>query len=153
MDDRDAVETRCRAHQRRFGARFGKPGIFNTSRLSCGEQQNRPSDGSKVEATRATRMTEGFKTGGRQKGTPNKMTKALKDMILGALEAKGGQEYLELQADKNPVAFLNLVGKVLPTTLQGDPDNPVHLSITEEQRRREVDAAIDAAFREYPREG
>jgi hypothetical protein len=97
-------------------------------------------------------MTEGFKTGGRQKGTPNKMTKALKDMILGALEAKGGQEYLELQADKNPVAFLNLVGKVLPTTLQGDPDNPVHLNITEEQRRREVDAAIDAAFREYPRE-
>jgi hypothetical protein len=39
-------------------------------------------------------MAEGFKTGGRQKGTPNKMTKALKDMILGALEAKGGRRLI-----------------------------------------------------------
>jgi len=39
-------------------------------------------------------MAEGFKTGGRQKGTPNKMTKALKDMILGALKAKGGRRLI-----------------------------------------------------------
>lgn len=30
------------------------------------------------------------KTGGRQKGTPNKLTKAVKDVIAGAAEALGG---------------------------------------------------------------
>jgi hypothetical protein len=36
--------------------------------------------------------------------------------------------------------------------LAGDADNPVVVNITEEERRREVDASIDAAFREYPSE-
>jgi hypothetical protein len=56
---------------------------------------------------------------GRVKGTPNKITKALKEMILEALENKGGVEYLERQADENPTAFLTLVGKVLPLQLTG----------------------------------
>lgn len=54
------------------------------------------------------------KTGGRQKGTPNKMTGALKDMILGALGDAGGQQYLADQSKANPVAFMALVGRVLP---------------------------------------
>lgn len=57
--------------------------------------------------------------GGSRKGKPNKNTKALKDMILGALDAKGGQKWLEKQMDANPAAFLTLIGKVLPTTIQG----------------------------------
>lgn len=70
---------------------------------------------------------------GRPKGVPNKTTKALKDMILGALEQKGGEEYLMKQADENPTAFLTLIGKVLPTTLAGDKDNP--LTFTTIERR------------------
>lgn len=35
----------------------------------------------------------GERRGGRQAGTPNKVTKALKDMILGALDEAGGEEY------------------------------------------------------------
>lgn len=62
---------------------------------------------------------------GRKKGTPNKINADLKNMILGALSAKGGQEYLETQADLNPVAFMGLVGKVLPMTVTSDPDNPI----------------------------
>lgn len=42
-------------------------------------------------------------------------------MILTALNNAGGEAYLQRQADENPTAFLTLVGKVLPTTLQG-PD-------------------------------
>jgi len=57
---------------------------------------------------------------GRKKGVPNKVTKALKEMILGALDDAGGQEYLKRQADENPVAFLGLVGKVLPHQLKAD---------------------------------
>ena len=66
---------------------------------------------------------------GRKAGTPNKVTAELKDMILGALSAKGGQKYLEMQATKNPTAFLTLVGKVLPMTVAGDPANPLRARI------------------------
>lgn len=56
----------------------------------------------------------GERRGGRQKGTPNKVTGALKDMILSALDGAGGISYLQKQATDNPAAFLTLVGKVLP---------------------------------------
>jgi hypothetical protein len=62
---------------------------------------------------------------GRPKGAQNKTTKALKEMILGALDQAGGESYLLQQARENPNAFLTLVGKVLPTTLAGDQNNPV----------------------------
>ena len=51
------------------------------------------------------------KTGGRRKGTPNKLNADVKAMILAALAAKGGQKYLEKQADENPTAFLTLVAR------------------------------------------
>lgn len=51
---------------------------------------------------------------GRKKGVPNKVTGALKDMILTALDDAGGVDYLKKQATENPTAFLTLVGKVLP---------------------------------------
>jgi hypothetical protein len=66
---------------------------------------------------------------GRPKGSINKATKALKDMILGALDGAGGQKYLQRQADENPAAFMTLIGKVLPTTLAGDPDTPLIVKI------------------------
>ena len=65
-------------------------------------------------------MAVGRKTGGRKKGTPNKETKALREMILCALDDVGGQEYLARQAKENPNAFLTLIGRVLPTTIHGN---------------------------------
>ena len=67
----------------------------------------------------------GERRGGRQKGVPNKLTGDVKEMIRTALEEKGGVAYLVEQADKNPTAFLTLVGKLVPSTLAGDPDNPL----------------------------
>lgn len=67
----------------------------------------------------------GERRGGRQKGTTNKLTKALKDMILGALDKAGGEDYLLAQAQENPTAFLALIGKVLPTTLEGKVNGSV----------------------------
>jgi hypothetical protein len=55
---------------------------------------------------------------GRKKGVPNKATKALKDMILGALDKAGGEDYLLEQAHNNPGAFLTLIGKVLPQDIK-----------------------------------
>ena len=72
-------------------------------------------------------MAIGKKTGGgSRKGKPNKQTAALKDMILGALNSgAGGEAWLTQQRRDNPVAFMQLIGKVLPTTLAGDPSAPL----------------------------
>ena len=66
---------------------------------------------------------------GRPPGIPNKATKALKEMILGALDQAGGEAYL-LECARDPKLagpFLSLVGKVLPTTLQGAGPNGEHV--------------------------
>jgi hypothetical protein len=60
---------------------------------------------------------------GRPPGSVNKTTKALKDMILGALDRVGGEKYLAKLAIENSSAFAGLVGKVLPTTLQASETN------------------------------
>jgi hypothetical protein len=65
------------------------------------------------------------KTGGRQKGTTNKLTADVKAMVLEALDKAGGVSYLLTQAQSNPNAFLTLVGKVLPMTVAGDPNAPL----------------------------
>jgi len=62
------------------------------------------------------------KTGGRKAGTPNKTTGQLKEMILRALSDVGGQKYLSKCAEENPVAFLALLGKVLPMQVAGSGD-------------------------------
>lgn len=55
--------------------------------------------------------------GGSRKGRPNKITADVKAMILAALDKAGGVDYLLKQAQTNPNAFLTLVGKVLPMTV------------------------------------
>lgn len=72
-------------------------------------------------------MSLGKKTGGRKKGTPNKVTGELKEMILGALSDVGGREYLKAQAKTNPNAFLVLVGKVLPYQVTGENGGPIRI--------------------------
>lgn len=92
-------------------------------------------------------MAPGIKTGGRQKGTPNKHTALLKDAILKAAEQAGdklGKEglvsYLEHQATENPGPFLGLLGKVLPMQIAGD----LAVTVTTKEQR---DAAVAAATR------
>ena len=62
---------------------------------------------------------------GRPKGTPNKTTAAIKEMVIAALDKAGGVNYLAARAKDTPAAFMTLVGKVLPLQLSGDPANPV----------------------------
>lgn len=85
---------------------------------------------------------------GRVAGTPNKMTRDVKEMILGALNELGGQAWLVGKAEENTAAFLTLVGKVLPLTLAGDPANPLHVKVSQEERRRQAREAIAEAFAE-----
>lgn len=66
---------------------------------------------------------------GRVKGVPNKITGEVRAMLLEALDRAGGADYLLAQSQKNPAAFLTLVGKCLPTTLAGDTEAPVTIVV------------------------
>ena len=51
---------------------------------------------------------------GRKPGSSNANSILIKQMIINALEGAGGVKYLVEQAHKNPAAFMQLVGKVIP---------------------------------------
>jgi hypothetical protein len=87
------------------------------------------------------------KTGGRAKGTPNRVTGLLKDCILrAAQEAGGGGEdgitrYLTQQAVENPTAFMGLLGEVLPTQLTDAADEKLEVVILT-STREEAEAGL-----------
>jgi hypothetical protein len=68
---------------------------------------------------------------GRPKGSQNKTTTLLKDAILKAADQAGGKDglvgYLRIQAAENPGPFMSLLGKVLPTQVEGPGPNGEHL--------------------------
>jgi hypothetical protein len=70
------------------------------------------------------------KFGGRAKGTPNKVTRDLKEMIMAALDEAGGKDYLLARAN-DPVtmnSFLTLVGKCLPKEVTGANGGPIEVA-------------------------
>lgn len=63
------------------------------------------------------RITPGFAAQagkGRPKGVVNKVSKEVKEMVAEALDKAGGVDYLVEQAEKNPKAFMSLVGRIVP---------------------------------------
>jgi hypothetical protein len=70
---------------------------------------------------------------GRPKGSANKTTAHLKDAIIKAAEAVGSDKlgtdglvgYCTYLATEEPKAFAQLLGKVLPMQIAGDPDSPI----------------------------
>ena len=94
-------------------------------------------------------MAKGFKTGGRQKGTPNKITHDLKEMVVKALHKAGGVAYLARQAEANPSAFLALVGRVLPLQVGDVGDGPILIvtGIERPQIAQHNDAKVDGGTR------
>lgn len=77
---------------------------------------------------------------GRPKGSQNKNTALIKDMILAALEGVGGEAYLQRQAEENPGPFMTLLGRIMPTQVTGPNDGPVQVQRVE---RVIVDPAKD----------
>lgn len=74
-------------------------------------------------------MAKGQKTGGRQKGTPNKTSQAAKDAIALAFTNLGGVDALVTwaqESETNKRAFYTQVWpKIVPLQLAGDNDNPI----------------------------
>lgn len=78
---------------------------------------------------------KGKKTGGREKGTPNKGAQDLRDMILLALDKAGGIKYLEDRAKDTPASFLTLIGKVLPQTVNANVSFDLAGAVAEAEER------------------
>lgn len=77
-------------------------------------------------------MAKGIKTGGgSRKGSPNKITKQLRDAIDEAFQAVGGSTYLVNVAKDNPAVFCALLGKTLPKDVNvgGQSENPVSVKL------------------------
>ncbi len=65
---------------------------------------------------------------GRKKGSQNKNTHEIKSMIMAALDKVGGEEYFVTQALENPVAFLGLIGKILPKEVSAELSGNMNIS-------------------------
>ena len=102
----------------------------------------------KSDASKLERNTGNFPPNagkGRKAGTPNKTTALLKDAILKAAEATGEDGkgkgkltgYCKWLAVSEPKAFAGLLGKILPTQISGDPENPLEIvTLTTAERAR-----------------
>ena len=77
-------------------------------------------------------MAKGQKTGGRTKGTPNKMTTIAKEAIELAADGIGGVERMIAWAKEDPanerVFWSQMYTKLLPLQLAGDADNPLTIT-------------------------
>lgn len=78
---------------------------------------------------------DGKKTGGRKRGTPNKDTAELRDMILLALDRAGGVKYLRDRAVDTPASFLTLIGKVLPQNINANVSFDLAGAVAEAEER------------------
>jgi hypothetical protein len=67
---------------------------------------------------------------GRKKGTPNKVTKDVREAIINAFDMVGGADYLVKIAKEDPKAFCTLLGKTVPVKVGGDEQNPIQISLT-----------------------
>jgi hypothetical protein len=63
-------------------------------------------------------MTEGRKTGGRQKGIPNKRTAAVKDVIEAVFHNIGGEQTFADWAVINQTEFYKIYAKLLPAEMK-----------------------------------
>jgi len=84
----------------------------------------------------STVFKKGEKKPNQGKRGPSKQTKELKEMILAALDQAGGVDYLLSCAnnEKTQGAFLSLIGKVLPMTIQGPGADGAHAFTVIERR-------------------
>ena len=93
-------------------------------------------------------MAAGRKTGGRQKGTPNKVTRDIRQAVLDAAAefgsdgdgTEGLKGFIKKLAVEKPEKVADLLGKILPTQITGEGGGP----LCGEVRVTIVDAGSDA---------
>jgi len=110
--------------------RFERPGktLSKTAKPNKKIEDNRDANG------HLQKGHSGLPGAGRPPGSLNRTTVQLKQAILDAAEAAGGEEgmvgYLKRLAIENSSAFSGLLKSVLPTTLAAESDGGSHTEIT-----------------------
>jgi hypothetical protein len=74
-------------------------------------------------------MAQGLKTGGRQAGTPNKVTTAFKDAVRIVYEDIGGNVAFAAWARENPSEFYKIAARLIPTEIAGRSDTGITVII------------------------
>lgn len=83
----------------------------------------------------------GRKTGGRQKGTPNKATASVKAALEDAFDRLGGIEALVSWASCEPTEFYKLYSKLLPVQMKADISHSGMEGLAERLARAKARAA------------
>ncbi len=65
-------------------------------------------------------MALGKKTGGRKKGTPNKVQRTVRESLISVYDRLGGDEAMLAWAAENPEEFYKHWIKMLPTEVKQD---------------------------------
>lgn len=63
-------------------------------------------------------MAERKKTGGRAKGTPNKLSSTVKENVIAVFNRLEGTAGMAKWAKENPTAFYQIYSKLLPTEVE-----------------------------------
>jgi len=74
---------------------------------------------------------KGLKTGGRQVGTPNKITTAFKDAIRFVYEDIGGHAAFANWAKENPTDFYKIAARLIPTEKNSQEDRNITVEIVQ----------------------
>lgn len=64
----------------------------------------------------------------------NKNTATIKLQVLVALDKLGGVDWLVRQGADNPVAFISLLAKIMPTQITGPDDQDLNIKVSFERR-------------------
>ena len=78
------------------------------------------------------------KTGGRKAGTPNKITKALREATLATFEHVGGREYLAKVAREDPRTFCSLLVRMVPEAVKAELEGVAVLALLDAGPRVET---------------
>ena len=73
-----------------------------------------------TDCRRSMPVTRTSGQGRKKRIAVNKFNASIKDLVLGALEDVGGREYLAARALDQPVAFMGLIGRILPLQVTGE---------------------------------
>ncbi len=63
------------------------------------------------------------KTGGRKKGSLNKTTAEVKQMLLGSLNQLGGEKFFVKLGKEHPAVYASLLGKLIPREVVAEVNN------------------------------
>lgn len=74
-------------------------------------------------------MAKGYKTGGRQHGTPNKLTRAFKDAVQIAYGAIGGDKAFATWAEANPTEFYKIAARLIPQEMRESGNTQITVRI------------------------